>query len=352
MTNHETPSPTAVWVDGDPLMEAIAAAVWEQCGRSDSGSCVEDDPRTIAAVAAAVSVPPPAPRADDLRCAVCHRADDGSHPAVCFPPAPADRAAVLRWAADRLAEEIQRGARFSHEDARQPGLAESVMLLRRWADEAQGAAEYSRALATPPSAEAAAYIRERLAEVGDDHSCAESGCSGEPGPVAGEQQNETPEAEIEHLRDRLASCRERVGIAADKAIAAEDAIARARQARRRLTSALIAVEPLLTEPYPDDPRWTPWTRFVGPALKELSDALRTGPAAHAPSRLVAEEQNETPEYDPRAWETYHRDAGCGCTAPDPADCTIPHGTGAWLCVCHRLSGPPLKKSDPPAEPRP
>lgn len=88
------------------------------------------------------------------------------------------------------------------------------------------------------------------------------------------------DAEIEHLRDRLASCRERVGIAADKAIAAEDAIARARQARRRLTSALIAVEPLLTEPYPDDPRWTPWTRFVGPALKELSDALKTGPAAN------------------------------------------------------------------------
>ena len=65
MPNHEIPSPTAVWVDGDPLMEAIAAAVWEQCGRSDSGSCVEDDPRTIAAVAAAVSVPPPATRADD-----------------------------------------------------------------------------------------------------------------------------------------------------------------------------------------------------------------------------------------------------------------------------------------------
>lgn len=88
------------------------------------------------------------------------------------------------------------------------------------------------------------------------------------------------DAENEHLRDRLTSCRERVGIAADKAIAAEDAIARARQARRRLTSALIAVEPLLTEPYPDDPRWTPWTRFVGPALKELSDALKTGPAAN------------------------------------------------------------------------
>jgi hypothetical protein len=36
---------------------------------------------------------------------------------------------------------------------------------------------------------------------------------------------------------------------------------------------------------------------------------------------------------------YRRDAGCGCTAPAPVDCKVPHGTGAWLCVCHRLSGP-------------
>ncbi|WP_432027420.1 hypothetical protein [Streptomyces sp. 1222.5] len=41
----------AVWIDGDPLMEAIAAAVWEQCGRSDSGTYVEDDPRNIAVAA-------------------------------------------------------------------------------------------------------------------------------------------------------------------------------------------------------------------------------------------------------------------------------------------------------------
>ena len=54
---------------------------------------------------------------------------------------------------------------------------------------------------------------------------------------------------------------------------------RIRQARRRLNSALIAVEPLLTNPYPDDPRWTPWTRFVGPALKELKAALDEQPAA-------------------------------------------------------------------------
>jgi hypothetical protein len=56
-----------------------------------------------------------------------------------------------------------------------------------------------------------------------------------------------------------------------------------------------------------------------------------------------------PEYDPRAWETYRRDAGCRCTAPATVDCKIPHGTGAWLCVCHRIAGPPVKDTDPPGE---
>jgi len=41
----------AVWVDGHPLLEAIAAAVWEQCRRSDSGTCLDDDPRNIAVAA-------------------------------------------------------------------------------------------------------------------------------------------------------------------------------------------------------------------------------------------------------------------------------------------------------------
>ncbi|MFE6903820.1 hypothetical protein ACFVFJ_44565 [Streptomyces sp. NPDC057717] len=53
-----------------------------------------------------------------------------------------------------------------------------------------------------------------------------------------------------------------------------------------------------------------------------------------------------PVYDPRAWETYSRDAGCGCTAPAPVDCKVSHGTGAWLCVCHRLSGPRWTANDP------
>lgn len=101
MPNHETPAPTAVWVDGDPLMEAIAAAVWEQCGRSDSGSCVEDDPRTIAAVAAAVSVPPPATRADDLRWAAELVAADTAHIRYGSATDYANRhAALLRRAAD------------------------------------------------------------------------------------------------------------------------------------------------------------------------------------------------------------------------------------------------------------
>jgi hypothetical protein len=57
-------TPPVVWIDGDPLMEKIAAAVWEQC--LHQGSIVVDDPRNIAAVVAAV-LPPPADRAAVLR---------------------------------------------------------------------------------------------------------------------------------------------------------------------------------------------------------------------------------------------------------------------------------------------
>jgi hypothetical protein len=67
-------------------------------------------------------------------------------------------------------------------------------------------------------------------------------------------------------------------------------VERARTARRRLTSALTAVESHLTTPYPDDPRWTPWTRFVQPALKGLTDALRAEPDAAELRHLVDETQ--------------------------------------------------------------
>lgn len=42
---------------------------------------------------------------------------------------------------------------------------------------------------------------------------------------------------------------------------------------RRLTSALIAVQPLLSKPYPDAPELTPWDRFVAPRLRMLRQAV-------------------------------------------------------------------------------
>lgn len=71
-TDHTPPAEQAAptdWIDGHPQLEAIAAAVWEQCGRSDSGMCVEDDPRNIAVAALAAVLPPPVSRADVYRLA-------------------------------------------------------------------------------------------------------------------------------------------------------------------------------------------------------------------------------------------------------------------------------------------
>lgn len=53
----ETPADDqpAIWSDTDPLMQAIAAAVYEQCETHPELSLTVDDPRTIAAVAATVA---------------------------------------------------------------------------------------------------------------------------------------------------------------------------------------------------------------------------------------------------------------------------------------------------------
>ncbi|WP_327337375.1 hypothetical protein OG384_14845 [Streptomyces sp. NBC_01324] len=50
-----TPTTPAVWSEGDPLMEAMAAAVYEQCASHPEQPLTVDDPRTIAAVAATVA---------------------------------------------------------------------------------------------------------------------------------------------------------------------------------------------------------------------------------------------------------------------------------------------------------
>ncbi|MGW2692379.1 hypothetical protein ACWC3Y_11015 [Streptomyces sp. NPDC001296] len=69
----------AAWVGGDPLMEVIAATVWDRC-RTEGTSLVVDDPRNIAAVAAAVAraaasavVSPPTGRAAVARVRALHQ---------------------------------------------------------------------------------------------------------------------------------------------------------------------------------------------------------------------------------------------------------------------------------------
>lgn len=222
MTNPEIPSPTAVWVDGDPLMEAIAAAVWEQCGRSDSGSCVEDDPRTIAAVAAAVSVPPPAPRADDrgaLRDRIAERPEryavaihDAMESDLSLVDQEPGQQALFARAADAVmaladseqatlrrklaaAEKIRENADFhlGQEMARRQ-LAEKEA-ARLSADQAavlNAAAQHLYTALFP-----AVYddMGQKAAE-GVNRAVSElRRLAAASGPVAGEQQNETPEAE-------------------------------------------------------------------------------------------------------------------------------------------------------------
>ncbi|MGW3428915.1 hypothetical protein ACWDHW_13305 [Streptomyces melanosporofaciens] len=57
------PAEPTTWVDGDPLMEATADAIWEHC-RTEGTSLVVDDPRNIAAVAAHVARTTPDSPAD------------------------------------------------------------------------------------------------------------------------------------------------------------------------------------------------------------------------------------------------------------------------------------------------
>ena len=44
-------------------------------------------------------------------------------------------------------------------------------------------------------------------------------------------------------------------------------------AKRRLHSTLIALSNRLDKPYPDDERWTPWTRFVLPMIDVVDSAI-------------------------------------------------------------------------------
>ncbi|MFC8267781.1 hypothetical protein ACFUIZ_18920 [Streptomyces cinereoruber] len=77
----------------------------------------------------------------------------------------------------------------------------------------------------------------------------------------------------ENHEKRLVQLTARAAKAEAERDAARNTLAEARVAARRLSSALIAVAPLLDTPYPDDPTQTPWTRSVAPALRNLRATL-------------------------------------------------------------------------------
>jgi hypothetical protein len=163
----------AAWVDFDPLMEVIAATIWEHCARDseDMPQLVRDDPRTIAAFAAAVArahaagvapatdQPSPSRRAglrDEIVKAlgriktippVAHRREQADHVlAVLYRewpwlraeaedavlPATVDRAAVYAEVADRLAADAEQGAKEGFTRIYRRSAAKQV---REWGEE-------------------------------------------------------------------------------------------------------------------------------------------------------------------------------------------------------------------------
>jgi hypothetical protein len=42
---------------------------------------------------------------------------------------------------------------------------------------------------------------------------------------------------------------------------------------KKLAAGIFAVKPYLDKPYPDDPRWTPYTRFIEPRMKMMHEAI-------------------------------------------------------------------------------
>jgi hypothetical protein len=163
-----SPAP-ADWIDGHPQLEAIAAAVWERCGRSDSGGCVEDDPRNIAVAALAAVL-----------------------------PASADRAALR----DRIAEALRPGSR-DRSGQYPEGLLRDVDAVLAVLPEPTNQAALSdtdRQFLTFALELAADEMASRGDEFGDDDEAAletlrRLAASG-PGGVAGEAQAETQAPDI------------------------------------------------------------------------------------------------------------------------------------------------------------
>ncbi|MFJ5973555.1 hypothetical protein [Streptomyces sp. NPDC093060] len=128
----------SAWIDGDPLMEAIAAAVWEHC-RTEGTSLVVDDPRNIAAVVSAV-VAPPTDRAalDRLRRLAAETQQQETAGARQQPDGETEaHPAEHTWAAelhDPLADEWVPGTRYPVRDRAVNALNHAKRLGPTWKD--------------------------------------------------------------------------------------------------------------------------------------------------------------------------------------------------------------------------
>ncbi|WP_434744613.1 hypothetical protein [Streptomyces sp. A-14] len=183
------PGPVPAWVDGDPLMEAMAAAVYEQCDKHPEVSVTIDDPRTIAAVAATVArqLLGTSEAEGDRRCVCGDPIEWMTHPGgpgwihspgadtrcldarpAAAPPAPADRAAVLREAADEC--DKAGGIYASRSQNEHAGAAFALMdTFRRQADEAEYVATPCSVGACEPGGEPCTTHERLMAHAEGDH---------------------------------------------------------------------------------------------------------------------------------------------------------------------------------------
>ncbi|MFK0018237.1 hypothetical protein [Streptomyces sp. NPDC090798] len=160
----------AIWVDGDPLMEVIAITVWERCARDDENTpqLVCDDPRTIAAFAAAVA---------------------RAHAAV--PSAPADRAAVLREVAEICDEAGAVYASKALNDHADGAFTLMERFLRK-ADEAEYVATPCSVGGCEPGGEPCTTHERLMAHAEGDHELCEPDCGTSPSRMADEAQQPEP----------------------------------------------------------------------------------------------------------------------------------------------------------------
>jgi hypothetical protein len=128
-----------VWIDGHPQLEAIARAVWEQCGTDECAVVTIDDPRNIAVAALGAVLPAP-----DQRAAVLLEAANVAESQMQFERTTGPRVAaqvsenvgILRVSAElrRLAGEAQQDEAWDLPDAR-PGTTDHTLTQRHEAQQ-------------------------------------------------------------------------------------------------------------------------------------------------------------------------------------------------------------------------